>query len=351
MSLIKNSTIVVAGIIISNIFAYVFHIYVGRVLGPADYGVFGALMSLFLLVSLPAGSIGSAVTKFTARFKSKKEYQKIGALRKRMSKKVFLISAFIFLFIVLLSGEIADYLKIDSNVPVMLVGFTLIFAFILPINRGVLQGMKKFKIYSINTILESVSRLILVVFLVMLGLGADGAILAYGLAYLVAFAAIFPFIKDVNGKEKSFELKPVWKFVIIVLFTNLILQLVINLPTIFIKHYLSAEFTGLWTAALTLARVSLFVTGGIALVMFPEVAEKENKKERRKVLLHCLLLTVAASVGIASIFLLFGNLAVSLLYGVEYLGAVPLLQWMAFAMIFLVVIQLFVNYWLAKMGS
>ena len=63
MGLVKNSSIVVAGIIISNLLAFVFHIYVGRVLGPAEYGVFGALMALFLIIALPAGAISSAITK------------------------------------------------------------------------------------------------------------------------------------------------------------------------------------------------------------------------------------------------------------------------------------------------
>ena len=83
MSLLKNSTIIIIGIIISNILAYIFHIYVGRVLGPADYGVFGALMALFMIIALPTGAISFAVTKFISKFNVNKEYNKICFLAKQ----------------------------------------------------------------------------------------------------------------------------------------------------------------------------------------------------------------------------------------------------------------------------
>ncbi len=349
MGILKDSSIVVAGVIISNILGYIFHIYAGRVLGPVDYGVFGALMALFSLIALPAGAISSAITKFAAKFNYKKEYSKIGVLRKEISRKVWAYSILMFIIITLLSKYIADYLKISSSIPIIIVGFTLIFAMVLPINRGVLQGMKKFKDYSWNTILESVSRLVLFVLLFFIGFRANSAILAYGLAYLVAFIAIFPFIKETKTKEDTnIDMKPVYKFVLTVLFINILLQLIINMPTLFVKHYLSSEFTGYWTAALTIARISLFVSGGIALVMFSEVAEKETHKDKKEVFKKAFFLTLSASSIIALIFITIPNVLITSLYGHDYNAAVKLLEVMGIAMIPLSILQLGINYWLAK---
>jgi len=349
MSILKNSSIVVAGVIISNILAYIFHIYVGRSLGPVDYGVFGALMALFMIIALPAGAISYAITKFTAKFNSKKEYNKIGLLRKKSTMRVVIYS-FVLIFIISLSSKlIANYLKIDSVLPIFFVGFTLIFAMILPVNRGILQGMKKFKIYSWNTIIEASARLGLVVLLLFFGLKVNGAILAYGLGYFIAFLFVFPFIKETNNKEKiSLDMKPIYRFILLVLIVNIMLQGIINVPTIFIKHFLSSAFTGYWTAALTLARASLFVATGITIVMFPEVAEKENNEDKRKVFKKALTLTLLASVGIALIFWMIPQIFISLLYGSEYLGAVPILKWMGVAMIGITGLQVGLNYWLAK---
>ncbi len=349
MSLLKNSTIVVAGVIISNILAYVFHIYVGRSLGPVDYGVFGALMALFMIIALPAGAISYAITKFTARFNLKKEYSKIGLLRKKSTIRVLIYSSIFLLIISLSSKLIANYLKINSILPIILVGVILIFAMILPVNRGILQGMKKFKIYSWNIIIESVARLGLVLLFLFLGLKVNGAILAYGLGYFIAFLFIFPFIKETKIEKNEFlNMKQIYRFILLVLIVNLILQGIINVPTIFIKHFLSSEFTGYWTAALTLARATLFVATGITIVMFPEVAEKENHKDKKIVFKKALFLTLFASIGIAILFWIIPQIFINLLYGPEFLGAIPILKWMGVAMIGIASLQLSLNYWLAK---
>ncbi len=347
MGIFKDSSVIIAGIIISNLLAYVFHIYVGRTLGPAGYGVFGALMALFLIITLPAGAINSAVAKFTAKFNAKDDHGKIGVLRKTISKRIWLCSFILFLVIVLFSGYIANYLNVSSPIPVIIVGFTLIFAMVLPVNRGVLQGMKKFKIYTFNSIFESAFRLLLAVVLLWLGFGNNGALLAYGLAYFAAFLIIFPYIREINSSAEEIEMAGVYKFMLLVLVSSFLFQLIINLPTIFVKHYASSEYTGYWNAALTLARTSLFITGGISLVMFSEVSGKGEKAHHKAVFKKAIVLTLASSMLVAAVFLFFGSLIIRLLYGNSYIPSLPLLEWFSIAMIPLGVLQLLVNYYLA----
>ncbi len=354
MGMIKNSSIVIFGVIVSNILAYIFHIYVGRALGPVEYGVFGALMSLFMIVAMPASAISSAITKFSAKLYSKKEYSKIGVLRKKIAIRVWIYSVLFFLILVLFSWTIANYLKIESNLPIIIVGFILIFSMILPVNRGILQGMKKFNAYSWNTIIESASRLFLVILFLLIGLKTNGALLAYGLGYFISYILIFPLIKEIrfNGgiKEDNIEMKNVYRFIVLVLLVNIILQLIINAPTLFIKHFFPSEFTGYWTAALTLARITLFIGSGIALVMFSEVAgiEKDDKRTKKLIFKKAFLMTLLSSILMAIIFLLIPNILITILYGKDFLGAVLILKYMGIAMIFVSLIQLYVNYWLAE---
>jgi O-antigen/teichoic acid export membrane protein len=201
MGLVKNSSMVIAGIVMANILAYIFHIYVGRVLGPADYGTFGALIALYSLLALPSGAIGSAITKFTAQYNSKKDYNKIGNLRKKAGNKALWYSLVLFVLLLIFSPLIASYFNIPSVTGIIIVGFSVILTTSLSINRGILQGMKKFKDYSLNTIYESIIRLILVIILLYFGFKSNGAILAYGLAYLIAFALIFPKIKETKYQK------------------------------------------------------------------------------------------------------------------------------------------------------
>ena len=48
-ALIKDNFVLFLATFVLNVLAYVFHIFVGRFLGPGDYGIFGSLLSLIYL--------------------------------------------------------------------------------------------------------------------------------------------------------------------------------------------------------------------------------------------------------------------------------------------------------------
>ena len=338
------------GVIVSNLLAYAFHFIAGRMLGPEDYGVFGALMALFLLVALPVGSIGIAITKFTSKYFVEKRFGQIAWLRKKIQHDVLIFSVIMLSLIILFSGNLAKFLNIASNTSVITVGIILVSALVLPINRGLLQGMKKFQIYSWNTIIESFSRLILLIGLLYMGFGVNGAIMAYGLAYFIAFILIFPFIKETKVAIETSEqmpLKPIYKYMFLVLMVNLILQSIINVPSLFVKHYYSSEFTGYWTAALNIARISLFITAAIAVVMFPEIAGEKENKTKRRIFTKAASLVILISVGMAVVFVVIPKFLIQTLYGNDFIGAAPILKWMGLAMIFVGLLQLWTSYFLA----
>ena len=352
MSLLKNSSIVVVGVVVSNILAYVFHFIAGRMLGPEDYGVFGALMALYLMVALPAGALSFAITKYTSRFNSENELGKIALLREKMQKNVLIFSGVILLLIIVFSKLIAGYLHITSVIPVIIVGITLVFALLLPINNGVLLGMKKFRILSWNTIIEASSRLALLVGFLYLGYSVNGAVLAYGLAYFASYLWVFLYIKEIRGANtaaEKIEIKPIYRFIFQVLLVNIIIQSILNIPSLFIKHFYSSEFTGYWTAALNIARISLFISAAIAQVMFPEIAGEKDHQNKKKIFGRAALLVLLASSGIALLFFIIPQTFIQILYGSAYLGAVPLLKWLGFAMIFIGFLQLWANYELARL--
>src|ERR1043165_8860800 len=110
MSLLKNSTIVMTGVVISNLLAYVFHFIAGRMLGPHDYGVFGALMALFGLVVLPVTALGYAISKYTSRFHQENQFRNIALIRKKIQNAVLVFSAMMLVIIVIFSQHIANFL-------------------------------------------------------------------------------------------------------------------------------------------------------------------------------------------------------------------------------------------------
>ena len=68
--LFRDSIIVSLTSIINGLLYYLFGIYVGRKLGPADYGVFGALFSIFLIFTISATAINTLTIRLVSHFKA-----------------------------------------------------------------------------------------------------------------------------------------------------------------------------------------------------------------------------------------------------------------------------------------
>ncbi len=352
MNLLKNTTIIIVGNVIANVLAYAFHFIAGRMLGPEQYGEVGSLMALFTLVAMPASALAGSISKFTSRFFVDEEYSKIAALRSRTQRDVLLFSGIVIIVFAVFSSYIANYLKIDSVFPIIIVGITLLFSLLLTLNRGVLQGLKKFKAISWNSIIEAFARLVLLALFLYFGGSVSATVMAYGFAYFIAYLLVFPLIKEVSMATTEgdlIDMKSVYRFSIQVFLVNIIFQTLTNLPSLFIKHYYSNEFNGYWTAALNIARISQFVTGAISMVMFPEIVAEKNHQLRTKIFQKSMFFVFLSSSAVTLVMFLMPQVILQVLYGNKFLGAAQLLGWMGLAMAFIGSIQVWINYKLAKL--
>src|SRR3989344_1622923 len=138
---------------ILNVFAFLFHFYMGRKLGPEDYGVLGVLLALIYLFNITSGTIQSSIAKFTSIFKAKKNFKKIKFLLRNSVKKLFFYGILFNLTFILISPLLAKFLHIPV-LPLIILSFMISFEFILPVVRGALQGLQKFNNLGFNLILE-----------------------------------------------------------------------------------------------------------------------------------------------------------------------------------------------------
>jgi len=61
--LLKHSSILFAASIIAGFLNYLFQVYVGRMLGPSDYGIYSSLVALLYIMSVPSSTIQTSVAK------------------------------------------------------------------------------------------------------------------------------------------------------------------------------------------------------------------------------------------------------------------------------------------------
>ena len=62
----------VGGSMLSNVVNYLYHLAMGRILGPVDYGILASLFSIFYIIGIVPLSSSVSIVKFVSTAKNKK---------------------------------------------------------------------------------------------------------------------------------------------------------------------------------------------------------------------------------------------------------------------------------------
>jgi len=350
--LLKYSTVLFFGNLFASGFNYIYHLAMGRMLGPVDYGILASLISIFYIIAVPVNSIMLIVAQYTSQLKAHANLQKLTALLNYFTKKLFITGLVMFVIFLMFSNIIADFLKIEQTVLIVVLATSFVITFLLPINRGILKGVQRFVSFTLSQIIEFGTKLLVAVALVLLGLKVYGALSAIVIGMLVAYSyTFFPIKKFVTEKKQVLEkikLEGVLKYSLPVIIALLCLTLFYSSDVILVKHYLPAEDAGLYSALSTIGKVIYFATGAVAFVLFPLAAEKYAQNEKYSHLLgQSLLIVVGVSAITMLLYFLAPDLIVSILFGKAYLEIAPLLGYFAVFMSIFSLNNVLVNFYLA----
>ena len=324
---LKDNFVLFIGIFILNFLGYLFHFYVGRKLGPEDYGVFGSLLSLIYIIAMPLSAIQTTITNFAANFKARGELGKISYLLKRSLEKFFIIGIITFVLFLIAIPFISKFLKIDSYTPLVILAFFLILSLFIPIIRGVLQGLQEFKLLGWSYIFEGIAKLVTGVGLIALGFGVSGAIGGFTLSYLFAILITIYFIRKYFRKDKvKFKSNNIYKYSLPVLIMLIFLTGIYTIDILLIKHFFDETNSGYYAALSLLGKIIFFGTLSISMVMFSKVSENFAKnKEDIKLLYKSLLLVAIMGFSITGFYFLFPKFTISMLFGSQYFAMSGLL--------------------------
>jgi len=321
---LRDNIILFVGAISSGVFGFIFHFYMGRILGPADYSVLGVILSIIYIMSIGLNTLQIGIAKFVSNFNAKREYSKISYLINKSVKKLIIYGIISTIIFILITPPLSRFLHIKLT-PLLIISPCIIFLMILPINRGSLQGLQRFKGLSLNLIIEGTIKLFGGILLVLLGFGVYGAIISIVLSYIIPFFVGFYPLRDIiKKKKKEFDTKEVYKFSFPVLIALISLTLMYSIDLILVKHFFNAVEAGYYTAAGLLGKILFFATLSISQVMFPKVSELHNKREKhRHLLIKSLLISLVIIIPAIIIFYLFPRPIVNILFGQKFLEIIP----------------------------
>ena len=334
-----------------GLFNYLYQLAMGRMLQPDDYGILVSLTSLFLIVSIFALAIRTAMAKFISKYHAENNMKAAGNLWRLYLKRTLVLGVVVFIITALLSPAISGFLRIGNFWYPLTLFSALILAFALPVNYGTLNGLHRFLPLGWTTTLWALLKLVLAIVFIKLGFGLYGGLIPFLLAFIIVFAITLSLLKDLrDGNAGKVEIVGFRSYLGLSFIAVLAYTVLTNVDVVLVKHFLSSEQAGNYAAIAALGRAALFAPMGIALAMFPKVSGlHEMGKSHRPVLLMAVLLTLLISGTIVVIYWIAPQFVIGFLgrdeFGVlKYALAVPHLSKYALAMILFAVSYIMMNY-------
>lgn len=348
--LIKGSTFVFLGSVVANILNYLFHVITGRMLGPEQYAVLAALISLSYVIGFPNSLISTIVTRKIATLAAKDDAGGIKGFLIIMTKHVFILSIFIVTTFFLFQDNIADFLKIKDSFLVMLLGIGFATALFATVFLSTFQGLLRFITHSILASLSSFFRLTTAAIAIGLSFGVGGVIWGFVITSILTLLIAFAFLSrywKAKSKTTSMSIHSyssrLW-LAISLLGTGLL----INVDVLLVKHFFSDYDAGLYAALATLGKIVLFFSGSIATVLLPIASRKNAQgKSARKDLLLAQGLIVLLSTSIVGVYVVMPRFVISTLYGSEYFAIAPYMWLVGIYFVFFNVSSTFANYFIS----
>ncbi|NUN11692.1 oligosaccharide flippase family protein [Candidatus Micrarchaeota archaeon] len=246
--------------------------FLGRTLGPTEFGIFGVvlLLNLTIVTALSAGISAESTRLIAAQPDKAKE------INQETTKYLIFISIAVGSLIYLLSDFIAALLGNTqlANIiqfSVILIPLQTLFAQ----QTAFVNGLKEFKKQSTANMLFAVSKLLFTVILLSIGYRVLGAIIAYSLAPLIGY--LFLFYKPTN-KKYSFNTQTLMAFAVPYSLSAVALSLMNNVDVLFVQSIIQSESTtGHYLAASNIARLFPTMFGVAGVVLFPIIARSKDK--------------------------------------------------------------------------
>ncbi|MCP4646401.1 MAG: oligosaccharide flippase family protein, partial [bacterium] len=224
-----------------------------------------------------------------------------------------------------LSPFIADFLNLENNWYPLIIFLSFILAFSLPVHRGILQGLQRFSSLGISNIFWAIAKLVIGVLLVHFGLGLNGSLSAFFIAYCLAFILTLYFLKDiVTTSNAKFKTEAVSSYAGWALLAAFSFALLANFDVVLVKHFFTPDDAGDYSAVAVLGKITLYAPAGIAVAMFPKTAGlSQSGMPTRHLFNRALTAVLSIGIAILLVYAFFSESIVDILYGDKYPQAEP----------------------------
>lgn len=333
--------------VLFNLSGYVVHSGAGRLLTPEDYGRYGLIVTLSIMViTLIGNGVPIAMSKYLSEY-SEKRPELVPIIKRQGFFLQCAIIGFIMLLFYFITPLLSRLLHDETLIPLFRLSI-----FILPTYAFdtyyfyYLTGIHEFNFQSFLKILRSVLRATLIIGMIYLW-QIKGAINGYIYTSLAVFLAAwigdsilnrgrFPRVLNARFDWKKL-LNYAWPITLFMIFY----EVLISLDLYFIKAITQSDYqTGIYNSALLIARIPYYLFYALTIILLPSVSKHtadENHEEARQIVTQSLRFMMMILVPLITLIAIYSAPTINFIYGAKYLEAVPSLQILTFGVGFLTI--------------
>jgi O-antigen/teichoic acid export membrane protein len=315
--------------LLGNVVALVFTLVFTRVLGQDDYGSLAALLSTFLILTVPGYALQTTVAREVSAAVAAGDPD-AGAAVGRWLRRLLVVALLVAVGAALARDQIAAVIGVD-DVPWGAAGAIVAGAvwLLLSVERGALVGFQRYRLVGVSIVAEQSARLLCGLALVGAGLGTTGAFLGTPLALAIVAAALWQPLRRRVGNSAAAAGHRLRDLVRRAWAPIAALGLIAWLQDghiIIVKHLASSHDAGAWAAVSVAGKAIMFVAIGLAGYVVPEVARHaEERRDPRVPLVRTMALVGALAVPMVLVYVVAAAPVLRIAFHIKGgAGALPL---------------------------
>jgi len=320
------------GSTLSTIILAIASIIIARLLDPSEYGLYSVVFIVpSLMLTFTGFGIGSALVKFTARYKSERKYRKISTL-----KSGILFNLIIGLAMLMLSLILADYLAVyllkrqGIGQLLRLVSLVIVAQILISTSSNVFIGVDEAEKTALTSITQAIVKALVAPLLILLGLGVLGALIGHVLGYLVGSILGATLVLKIykaylqgteDGSGLLTYLKQMIKYGIPLYCSSPVWRLLGQYQSIALAQFASNIEIGNYSIATMFSALIMFLSNPISASLFPAFSKLNLDSDHGDLKRlfqysnrYALMLIVPASIFLA----IASNDFIGVLYGSRY---------------------------------
>ena len=316
--LVSLSFYILSGL--TSLLNYIFYPLIARFVSVSQYGEIQFLVSMFTQLAIGFIVLNILAVIISSRSQTSEERDESVSYLNVIASSITLVIVLVGTFILYMNQESLGF---SDNLAIFALGCSFIVSVPFIISIGKLQGNGQFVASGVINLLASLFKLLFSITMVLVGIGVAGAIFGIALGMLAALLVLKLIDKNVKQRRSPLanllsatknvrKLSYIKEQAIVALFTLLIITLLSSADSIVSRLVLSSYEAGQYAAVATISKTILAITSPLMwLALPPSVA-----RQRRQVI-KLILITIVISAIASVIFLLFPNVFIQGLIGIN----------------------------------